>query len=50
MPVLTNGAPFHLGGMASEQMYPEYWTDPNVAVCPSSAKAKVYGGGVIDNE
>ncbi len=28
----------------SQNLYPEYWTDPNIAVCPSDARANVTAG------
>lgn len=32
-----------LMGTASDVLYPEYWTDPNIAVCPSDSRAS---GGI----
>jgi len=26
-------------GLASETLYPEYWTDPNIMICPSDSRA-----------
>jgi len=51
------GTPYFLGGISGESLYPEYWTDPNIAVCPSSSHSKVsqvWGGaapstGIINN-
>jgi prepilin-type N-terminal cleavage/methylation domain-containing protein/prepilin-type processing-associated H-X9-DG protein len=28
-----------LSGFQGEALYPEYWTDPNIAICPSDARA-----------
>jgi prepilin-type N-terminal cleavage/methylation domain-containing protein/prepilin-type processing-associated H-X9-DG protein len=48
---------FYFGGVCAESLYPEYWTDPNIAVCPSSSHstvAAIWGGsapttGIINN-
>jgi prepilin-type N-terminal cleavage/methylation domain-containing protein/prepilin-type processing-associated H-X9-DG protein len=43
VPVLP-GDPDGLGWMSApggEHIYPEYWTDPNLAVCPSDARSKM---------
>jgi prepilin-type N-terminal cleavage/methylation domain-containing protein/prepilin-type processing-associated H-X9-DG protein len=52
MPVVAvpSPVPLRLGGVASETTYPEYWTDPNIAVCPSTAHAVVWGDGIINNQ
>jgi prepilin-type N-terminal cleavage/methylation domain-containing protein/prepilin-type processing-associated H-X9-DG protein len=58
LPTWSDGTPFALGGIGAEHLYPEYWTDPNIAVCPSSSRVlmpAVWGprapaGGIINNE
>jgi len=35
-----SGTPFTcLMGIAAETIYPDYWTDPNIAICPSDSRA-----------
>lgn len=40
-----------LMGYRGQVLYPEYWTDPNIAVCPSDARSDTYGNayGVDEN-
>ncbi len=54
---MWDGAVWVFGGISSESVYPEYWTDPNIAVCPSSSHATVNSilgsgpsGGIVNNE
>jgi len=35
-------------GVCGECLYPEYWTDPNIAVCPSDTRASVPSGDLIN--
>ena len=54
MPMLPDGyggnTPVRLGGFSSEAIYPEYWTDPNIAVCPSTSHATPYNVQIINNQ
>ncbi|MCL4693770.1 MAG: DUF1559 domain-containing protein [Candidatus Hydrogenedentes bacterium] len=40
-PVRGDGVIWPVHGVASEFLYPDYWTDPNLAVCPSDSRSKV---------
>ncbi len=40
-PVLSDGPQTVPCGVSGEATYPEYWTDPNIALCPSDARTKV---------
>ncbi len=33
----------HLRGVNGESVYPEYWTDPNIAICPSDSRGSLEG-------
>jgi prepilin-type N-terminal cleavage/methylation domain-containing protein/prepilin-type processing-associated H-X9-DG protein len=33
----------HLKGVNGESLYPDYWTDPNIAICPSDSRATMEG-------
>jgi prepilin-type N-terminal cleavage/methylation domain-containing protein/prepilin-type processing-associated H-X9-DG protein len=35
-------------GVNSTQLYPDYWTDANIAVCPSDARAPMGGAGWLE--
>jgi prepilin-type N-terminal cleavage/methylation domain-containing protein/prepilin-type processing-associated H-X9-DG protein len=56
-PVRGDGLIWPVHGMASEFLYPDYWNDPNIAICPSDARTKVGAilpgdwpnGGIINN-
>jgi prepilin-type N-terminal cleavage/methylation domain-containing protein/prepilin-type processing-associated H-X9-DG protein len=58
IPTWDGGVGYVFAGIGSEHIYPEYWTDPNIAVCPSSSHATVKSvlgggapdGGIINNE
>lgn len=50
MPKLSNGAPLRTAGFSAEAMYPEYWTDPNIAVCPSTSHATPWNVNFINNQ
>jgi len=39
---LPNGTPSVLG-VPGEAVYPEYWTDPNIAICPSDSRSDYWG-------
>ena len=34
-------------GVNSAQLYPDYWTDPNIMLCPSDARAPMQGGSSL---
>ena len=34
-------------GINSTQVYPEYWSDPNIMICPSDARAPMPGAGSL---
>jgi prepilin-type N-terminal cleavage/methylation domain-containing protein/prepilin-type processing-associated H-X9-DG protein len=40
-PVTTDGPQTILCGFSGEALYPEYWTDPNISICPSDARTTV---------
>ena len=59
IPVDLNGTNWALLGVSSEKLFPEYWTDANLAVCPSDPRTSGSGifaagvwpsGGIINNE
>jgi prepilin-type N-terminal cleavage/methylation domain-containing protein/prepilin-type processing-associated H-X9-DG protein len=43
-----NGTPTMLG-LSGLTLYPEYWTDPNIAVCPSDSRASQFVGDIAEN-
>ena len=46
-PDQVNWPPFGHGGSMgfnAEQLYPEYWTDPNIAICPSDSRQDIQSG------
>lgn len=58
-PVSPNWVMWPVHGVGSEALYPDYWTDPSIALCPSDSRTKIgasWGdstwpsGGVINNE
>ncbi|MFA6244843.1 MAG: DUF1559 domain-containing protein, partial [Candidatus Hydrogenedentales bacterium] len=56
IPVVDGTGFFYGSGIGSEWVYPEYWNDPNLTLCPSDARTKVTvwsdgpSGGFIQNE
>lgn len=58
IPTWDGGVGYVFGGIGSEHIYPDYWSDPNIAVCPSSSHATVKSilgggapdGGIINND
>ncbi|MCC6698529.1 MAG: DUF1559 domain-containing protein [Candidatus Hydrogenedentes bacterium] len=57
-PVAQSGLMWPMQGVNGAKLYPEYWTDPNIAVCPSDSHAKIGAawdstewpsGGIINN-
>ena len=42
-PRYTWGGMGHVMGLDSESLYPEYWTDPSIARCPSDGAGDTYG-------
>ncbi len=56
-PVLSGNTVFQYpAGVGSEWIYPDYWTDPNIALCPSDSRSTVNvwsdepAGGFIQNQ
>lgn len=51
MPKQSTGymAPIRTAGFSSEALFPEYWTDPNIAVCPSTSHHVSWGAPFINN-
>ena len=42
MTFLSDGAPrAWQSGIAGETLYPDYWTDPSIAICPSDSRADI---------
>lgn len=41
IPVVDGSGFFYGAGIGSEWVYPDYWTDPSIALCPSDARTKV---------
>lgn len=54
-PVLSDGLFQYPSGVGGEWIYPDYWTDPAIAICPSDARTTINGwsdeppGGFIQN-
>lgn len=47
LPDQVNWTPFgHAGSMGFDaaELYPDYWTDPNIAICPSDSRQDIQGG------
>ncbi len=40
-PLGSDGTIWPLQGVSGDRLYPEYWTDPNIAVCPSDLRSKI---------
>jgi len=57
-PVRGDGLIWPVHGVASEFLYPEYWNDPDIAICPSDSRTSIGAilggdwpnGGIINNE
>ncbi len=59
-PVLAGGSsPKIMCGVSGESLYPDYWNDPSIAICPSDSRSKISemtafdkwpSGGLINNE
>jgi prepilin-type N-terminal cleavage/methylation domain-containing protein/prepilin-type processing-associated H-X9-DG protein len=57
-PVRPGGLVWPVHGVGGEHVYPEYWTDPNIAVCPSDSRTTIGAalgsaawpsGGIVNN-
>jgi len=49
LPIL-GGVPIRMGGVSADALYPEYWTDPNISVCPSTAHGVSWEPSVVNNQ
>lgn len=56
-PVDGNGTVWPVHGVSSELVYPDYWTDPGISVCPSDSRTPIGSvvpgdwpnGGIVNN-